>query len=177
VVRGAQVTISNGPPALLRSLFDCHISPNGGAEMLVLAVLALVLVWALVAVSQVAWWAEPGSARGSRSARPQVECLEGRWVPATFQWTPQKNSTDGIEAYNWTCITDGTHSVPPSDGTATLAFSSGYKNGNNSCYPTGTNYSTISPNSGYLGTITLKSATTVGSAYLSGGTSTRPARA
>ncbi len=145
--------------------------------MLVLAVLALVLVWALVAVSQVAWWAEPGSARGSRSARPQVECLEGRWVPATFQWTPQKNSTDGIEAYNWTCITDGTHSVPPSDGTATLAFSSGYKNGNNSCYPTGTNYSTISPNSGYLGTITLKSATTVGSAYLSGGTSTRPARA
>jgi hypothetical protein len=87
--------------------------------MLALAVFALVLVWVLVTATRAARRSDPGLARTYRSARPQLECLEGRWVPAVYEWTPVKG-TDGANPDNWTCLTAGAPSVPPSDGTATL---------------------------------------------------------
>jgi hypothetical protein len=65
--------------------------------------------------------------------RPQLENLEGRLVPAGWEWTPSdKGVTDGANAANWVNAATGANGLPAAGDTVIFSNNFGM-NGNNNC--------------------------------------------
>jgi hypothetical protein len=80
---------------------------------------------------------EPDFQRLSNRFRPHAEDLEGRLVPASWDWAPIGTSTDGTQAANWTQTgtegADAVHGNPAAGDT--LVFSDTFPNLQQNTFP------------------------------------------